>query len=543
MMYVLSTLILLGILIFVHELGHFVVARAFGVKVETFSLGFGPKILFKKWRGTVFAISLIPLGGYVKMYGDEFGKDVPHSEKSKAYLTQSPIKKIGIALAGPTANVLFTFFLFCVLGIIGQEHLEPRLGTIFEGTFAHQVGFRSQDTILSINGEPVETGTDVLKALKHRPSAILTFSIQRPGNDPFDLTTQTSQQIGINEFGQEVQEGFIQGLDLFLHPAMIEVVGPPAWAHDAGLEDGDKIISVRGQPVHSVNQILPYLRTSGSETLCPLTVLRGQASIELSAPCPTSGTSSVESLLSLGLAPGELKVGQVKPRSPAESADLRKGDVILRVDGKAITHFSEFRDQVQTYGEAAKPMRIEIDRGGVPVEIEVTPTRWSEKEESQPWHTKNFPYAIGFSPHLALEPQKTLVRLTQPAAILMAGVSQTWEWTEKFAVGFWKLLSGELSLKMLSGPIYIGKIAGDWFQEGLRQFLFLMAMISLNLGLINLVPIPILDGGHILFFVIEMMIRRPLNAKWVERAYQVGFVLIVLLTLFVIYNDLLKVIK
>lgn len=579
MVYLIATIILLGVLIFIHELGHFLVARACGVRVEVFSLGFGPKVLKKKVGDTVYCISAIPLGGYVKMYGDELDKEVPKDEQRFGYLSQPIPRKMAIAFAGPLFNLLFTVVVFALLAFLGRERLEPKLGSIFPGTPAYEAGLRTADIITTVDGKSVKFGDDVEDALKSTaakgtaaPTAHLEIIRSDTAPDTIQGDTQTltievplSKQFGPNEYGQIQEEAFVPGMDFTIHLPEVDVIGKNRWAHTAGLQDKDLITHINGQAVSSLDHILPLLQSAlesnraveitvkrlSEQTSTPagITCVHGGSceDVVLTAVFPSSLRSSIlrgaPALDDFGLAPAELSISKVKAYSGAEKADVRGKDVILSADGISLTHFEAFRKLIQKHGQDKTAMTLVLDRNGETITTEVVPEPLSEEDSEQPWTVRNYPFAIGIYPYISITYTMVLHRITNPFSAMAAGATRTVEWSKRFCVGIWKLIVGDISSKMLSGPIYIGKMAGDMMQAGLRQFLFLMAIISLNLGLINLLPIPVLDGGHIMMFTIEAILRRKPSVRVMERAFQVGLVFIILLSLFAIYNDLLRVLK
>ncbi len=543
MTYLLGTLILLGVLITVHELGHYWVAKWIGVEVLTFSLGFGPK-LFKRHIGkTEFVISAIPLGGYVRLYGSEFDEKILKADEKRAYLTQPPLKKIAIALGGPVANVIFTIFAFTLLAYIGQFKLSSQLGTIFEGTYAHNIGFRTHDKINSINEVPVKEGSTVITTVQSNLNKPTSFEVERVMHDNskafLTVTTSPIARFGVTAHGEVVQQGAIPGLNLMKHLPMLTLIDQGKWSHKVGLKDEDQILKINKTAISSLDAVWPQLKKMQGQKVTLEVKRKGTKAITISGVLPRKA----EGLHDLGLAPLELKVHQIAPRSAAETADLQKGDVILSVNGETQTYFHQFQKSVQEVGRSGSPMALLVDRKGKPLKLSLSPKKVNADEDPKPWVRKNFPYVIGMVPTIHAQGNQMLLRAPGIIASVQQGLVQTWTWSVRFVVGIGKLVTGQLSAKSLAGPIYIGKMAGDWLRAGLRQFLFLMGLISLNLGLVNLVPIPILDGGQILMFTIEGIIGRRLKPKVVERAFQIGFAMIILLTLFVIYNDLARILK
>ena len=346
-----STVIVLGILVFVHELGHFLLAKKLGIGVLTFSLGFGPKLIGRKFGETQYQISVFPLGGFVKLVGENPEEEVKEEDRCRSFSFAPIWKRALIIGSGP----FFNFFL-----------------------------------------------------------AILIFSL-------------------INIF-----------------------VGIP---------------------------LLPSSR-----------------------------------------------IGEVSPGLPAESGGLKKGDIVLSIDGGAITKWDDLSKIIR--GSKGKPLLLKVNRDGEVLEIKVTPKPSIQKnlfgEEIET-------FIIGITPH-----DEVVVQKVNPVTAVGTGIFQTWQGIQLTVVGIVKIIQRVIPAKEIGSPIMIAKLAGEQARKGILSLALFTAIISINLGLINLFPIPILDGGHFLFLGLEAILRRPLSIKKMEIAQQVGLIFIILLMLFAIYNDLIR---
>ncbi len=344
---IVSVIILLGVLIFAHECGHFLVAKATGVGVLKFSLGFGPRIVGKKIGETEYLLSLIPLGGYVKLLGDTAAEALSPEEEKRSFLRQPVGKRIAIVAAGPLFNFVLAIGIFLMVFMAGIPVLTSRLGT-------------------------------------------------------------------------------------------------------------------------------------------------------------------------------------VQPESAAAAAGLQPDDRILAVDGRGVSRWDAMAAAIQR--SEGRPLTVAVERGGRRLEVPVQP---------RPVVTKNLfgedvtSFKIGVSPA-----GETVIERLNPGAALWASLQKTWAITELTLVSLVKIVQGIVSPRTLGGPILIAQIAGAQVKEGLVPFVLFMALLSINLAVLNLLPIPILDGGHLLFFLIEAVFRREVNVKWREMAQQVGFVLLVLLMIFVFLVDI-----
>jgi len=348
---IIATVVVLGVLIFVHELGHFVTAKLFGVGVEVFSLGFGPKLLGRRYKETEYRISVFPLGGYVKMVGESSKEEVRPEEIGRSFLHKNVYKRFAIVFAGPFSNILFTVVIFFFIFLI-------------------------------------------------------------------------------------------------------------------------------------------------------------------------SGLPSLTS-----------HIGEVRKDYPAAQAGLRPGDRVIAVDGLKVEKWDELSNAIKNSGGG--PVRLQVEREGKVMEVEVTPRITTLKdifgEEVQ------VP-VIGISAS-----GKQIVTRLNPLEAVWEGLAQTWNITRLTVVTVIKLIERKISVKTVGGPIMIAQLAGQQAREGIMNLVFLMALISVNLAILNLLPIPVLDGGHLFFFVLEMILRKPVSLKKREIAQQVGLFVLITLMVFIIYNDIARI--
>lgn len=344
---VISAIIGLGILIVIHELGHFLVAKMSGVGVLTFSIGFGPKIWVRKVGETEYALSVFPLGGYVKMVGEDPEEEVNEVDLETSFSHQSLFKRVAIVAAGPASNLL--------LAVV-----------IFMSTFVF--------------------------------------------------------------YG------------------------------------------------------IPFLTT---------------------------------------------RVGDVEPHLPAGQAGVQKGDLIVGVDGRTIKKWEELSSLIQA--SQGKALNLQIQRGDRRMEIPVQPIK---REARNVFGEKVEIWVIG------IVSGRASVQKSSPWSAVGQAFYKTGEITGLTLVALFKMIKGDLSPKNLGGPLMIAQVAGQQAQEGLRSFLFFIAILSVNLGVLNLLPIPVLDGGHLFFFLIEGIVGRPIKLKYRERAQQIGIFVLILVMIYAFYNDI-----
>ena len=424
-------LLVLGVLIFVHELGHFLVARWYGVRVLTFSLGFGPKILKLNRGGTEYCISLVPLGGYVKMAGETVADE--RDGAPDEFLSKSKWIRFQVYLAGPAMNVLLAVVV--MIGVLSRganvpEYLSqpPVVGMVQPDSPAERVGIAVGDRILAVNGREMPTWDALSLAVLPKAGQELTINIERAGQ------RQTLQIVP--EAVDKYEMGSL-GVLPRLRPEIMEVhPGRPAAA--AGLQAGDVVVGIDGRPAPSREDLVGVFRQSPSKQVV-LDVERAGQTIQV--PVTPEG------------AEGSAMIGAT----------------------------------ISTY--------------------EVTPT------------------------------DPTLLEAVP------LGITQTWDTAKRIVIDLKGLFTGETKVKQLMGPIAIADLSGTAGALGPIAILNLMAMISLNLALLNLMPVPVLDGGQMAILLLEGAARRDFSVKLKERFAMVGAALIVALMVTVIYNDIARLMR
>jgi regulator of sigma E protease len=444
---IISFVIVIGILILIHELGHFFVARWTGVGVERFSIGFGPVLL--RWRGkeTEYCLSAIPMGGYVKMLGEENplegGTALPYDPK-KAFALKPLWARFLIVFAGPGMNfVLAAVIVALVLATVGRPVWPAISGRVAEGSPAHAAGLRSGDVIVTVNGNPVAYWEDVDRA------------VSSSGGRPLELTVK------------------------------------------------------RGEATQA-------LTVTPKQTTIQDPILRED-----------------KTLWDIGAGPRSTpQISSVGPGSPAEKADLRPGDTVLSIGGTRVFTADDLVQAIRSKPGQAVP--IEIEREGRKLTLTVTPNAEEEKTPAgETIRVGRIQAGIGSKAvsYVAYDPIRAVYH----------GAVWTWDMTVVTIKGFWKLVVGSIDRSNIGGPIQIASMAGQQAREGFGPLAMFTAIISINLAVLNLLPVPMLDGGHLFFFVIEGVLGRPLSLRKREAAQQLGFVLLMLLMVYALYNDLVRI--
>ncbi|QJR14153.1 RIP metalloprotease RseP [Usitatibacter palustris] len=444
---IIAFLVTVGVLVVVHEYGHYLAARLMGVKILRFSVGFG-KTLWKRELGpdrTEWVLAAIPLGGYVKML-DEREVDVPAHEIPRAFNQKSVAARIFIVLAGPAANFLLAFVLYWALFIAGMPGIKPVLGDALPNTAAAQAGFKSGDTVRAIGDEPVYTWIDVRWYL----------------------------------LKEAVRRGTVT----------VQVEGP----------DGSS---------------------------------RGVRSLDLGGL--TADDLDQDFLVKLGLRPYQPQVsatiGRVVKGGAAERAGLREGDRIVGIDGRKVDTWIAFTTEVRA--SAGKTLRLEVERGAHRFELTAVPEAVGEGA------ARAGRLGVEAGPELKREYDRmtTTVRYG-PVESATRAVAKVWDLSVFSLKMLGRMIVGDVSWKNLSGPITIADYAGQSAQLGWISFLGFLALVSVSLGVLNLLPIPLLDGGHLVYYLAEIAKGSPVSERTMEIGQRVGIAVLLGLTFFAFYNDL-----
>jgi regulator of sigma E protease len=448
--YVVSAVVALGALIFIHELGHFLVAKAMGVGVERFSLGFGPRIVSFRGGETEYCISVVPLGGYVKMTGEEAhgeeaihpGTDGPPPDPAKSFAAKPLWSRALIVFAGPGMNFVLAAAIFAVMFVaVGVPVIDPTIGRMTPDSAAAQAGLRLRDQVVAIDGTPVGDWREIDEAVSRAGGRALAFAIMRDG----------ARQ------------------DVTVTPRKVPAKTP--------FNEPDEVWSIGARPY--------------------------------TAPV----------------------VGEVLPGRPAAAVGLQPKDRIVTLNGQPIETWEELAEGISTRADQA--LTLGIERAGARMDISVTPKAEVDRDALG---NETKVGRIGIGPATSES-----YRRYGPATAVVRGVVHTWDVTAITAVSMWKLVTGKIPASNLGGPIQIGIVVGQAAQQGLARYAELVAAISINLAILNLLPVPMLDGGHLLFFAIEAVLGRPLSLRKREIAQQVGLALLLLLMGFALYNDVWRV--
>ena len=441
-------IVVIGVLVVIHELGHYLVARWCGVKVLRFSVGLG-KVVWSRRFGpdqTEWAVSLVPLGGYVKMLDarESDAGEISEADAAREFTRQSVWKRIAIVAAGPLANFLLAIALFAALYSYGIPEPVSQV-RVAEGSLAEIAGMKSGDTVTAVDGEPVSAWSEMRWKLLQ--SAIAGQSVR------VDLARVDAR--------------------------------------------GDRISS----------EITLALGSVASDDLDGRLLER----------------------LGLDLARPPAILGQIIPDGPAERAGLQPGDQILRINGEPVPDGVSFVERLQA--APGKLLQLEGLRAGQPFSLAVTPQPERVGERT-----------VGrIRAQVDMSAATTIVQASLPEALARA-TRKTWDTSVMTVTMLGKMVIGEASLKNITGPITIADYAGQTARIGLISFLSFMAFISISLGVMNLLPIPVLDGGHLLYYSLELFSGRPVSERVGALAQRAGIGLLVVLMAVAMFNDIARLI-
>jgi regulator of sigma E protease len=440
-------LVVLTVLVFIHELGHFAVARWCKVRVEVFSIGFGPELFgWTDRTGTRWKFSWLPLGGYVRMFGQDANaiegdgaRPLTDAERAVSFKDKKVSQRMAIVAAGPAANFLFAIVVLALVYMFaGKPYTDPVVGLVAPGSAAANAGLQTRDRVLSMNGSAVAEFSDIEMIVQLNLDEPLAITVDRAG----------------------------QQLEFTAHP---------------------KVVPTKDYFGNSVKMV------------------------------------------ELGIAPHlEPVIGEVVANSAADAAGLQPGDRFLELNGTPVTDFGQV---VTTVRESVdKPIAMTVERAGKEIQVTAVPVIVEVKDETG--KTVRIP-RLG----IAAEAPQTRIKVGPVSATLAAG-EEVYNQSVVMLTGLWQMVTGARSSEDIGGVLRIAKMSGDVAQIGTVSLILFSVMLSINLGLINLFPVPLLDGGHLVYYAAEAIRGKPLSERVQEFGLKVGLALVLSLMLFATWNDL-----
>ncbi len=537
--YAFAFIVMLGVLIFVHELGHFLAAKACGIRVLKFSLGFGSPVGIGRFRmrwvrgPTEYVVGWIPLGGFVKMLGET--PDPESAPELAAYPDQTleckPLwQKLIVIFAGPAMNLLLPVLIYTGILAVGFPQADSVIGEVEAGSPAAAAGLRPNDRVTAIDGEPVQWWGQIVDALSAHTRGELRVQYERDGVSE-TARVEIEPREELDPFGESVEVGW-SGLYHRRPQAMIALADRVLPAYAAGLRTGDVVTAVAGEPVADWYAFAAAYAAAGDSGDVSIALERGREQVEeLELQVPALGD-----LANLGVIRANVLIAEVSEDSPAAAVGLRSGDLIERVDGVPAQSFESFANAVRESG--GNPLELRISRDGETIDVSVEPALIQTDVTGFGVEVPRYRIGIVGSNLLAVRGSVGFERVWNPFVALPRATAMTVEITHLFLRGLGKLITGDVPRNQLAGPIGIAEIAGKALERGWMDYLQTLVLISINLGILNLLPIPLLDGGQAIVFIVEGVRNERLSARTREFVQQIGFTMLVLIMGFAFWNDI-----
>lgn len=574
-MQIIAGLVLLGVLITFHELGHFLFAKWLGVRVLVFSIGFGPKLIGFRRGETEYRISAIPLGGYVKMFGESL-EDVADEEKKRSFMHQAIWRKSLIAFAGPLFNFILPIVLFFCL-LIGREQVfAPRVGTLLADGVAARSGMKVDDVITAVNNRAVESFNEVADIIARNPDKDVTLHIKRTGPggmEELDLVVKPEAKASANPLEKGQITGRIGIMPAIEKPVVVVSKDSP-WSK-AGVHNFDEIIAINDQPINSTQALFhALLDIKGGDKLTivrltldkkeerttivvPMEMRPAEAPLDIALSQNQVSQANQDQMQEMlkktksfvkeeqelmkvrfGMAPAKGVIMELKGDSVIAALGLSIGDRIVAIDGDQASIAQASQVIVQNPFSPHVLGVIKSD-GTMAIVTFVLPNKATENLGLD----ADLLSVVGFSLAQVYKPGELKERVVGVGEALKRASMQTLDIVVMTGKSLLMLFKNEAPVSQIGGPIMLFDIAQKAAQKGLSYYIFIMCLLSVNLGLLNLLPIPALDGGHLLLFGVEAAMGKPLTPKTRGLVTQIGIALLLFMMALALFNDLSRLFR
>ncbi|MCP4445303.1 MAG: RIP metalloprotease RseP [Myxococcales bacterium] len=544
-MSVIYFLVLIGVLVVIHEFGHFIAAKLLGFKVMRFSLGFGQPLLRIRGPETEYQLALFPLGGYVRILGEDPDDGIPDALAARAWSSKPIWQRLIVVFAGPFANFCLPIAIYFVTFAGDTELPAAVVGDVLHDTPADRAGIEPGDEIISIDGDGTRYWHDVEQTVHNNIGSELRFKLRRAGRSIERFVTPIEYRRR-NLDGPSSRHGHI-GITQAPFLPQVGVIDSSSPAGRAGLRTGDLILSVDGSAIDNWRELQSMLGTQARRM--NITYVRGKRysalGVTLLEPkhaeliTKAEHDSSGKRRTIHGLAPAEMFVASVEEESPVDLAGLRPGDLVTRLDEKPVRHWMVLKRMLQ--GQPDREWKLSWQRsvGGKVVDMSGAFTQVLRSVSDE---YGNRSQLLVFGAHSNFERgEGTMVSIDGPIRYAASrAVEHGGEAIGVMASSFFSVLRGQAPSDELGGPIMMFRVASVSGAKGWEALFLLIALVSISVGLINLLPIPVLDGGHILIFVVEAIWRRPLAMRTRERINVIGLALIAVITILALSNDVVR---
>lgn len=552
-------ILLVGVLVFVHELGHFLVAKGFDVKVLKFSLGFGPSA-FKFRRGeTEYCIAILPLGGFVKMLGENPNDEITPEDSGRAFHQKPLWQRTLVVLAGPVFNLVFPVLIFLLFFATQTSTRSTVIGRVIEGLPAASAGVQAGDRIVAIDGKPVRYWKELQRLTQDRADETIALTLERDGKQITKSITLYGH-VETNFIGVRQKTGLL-GIDAVFEGAQIGIADPHSPAAKGGLATGDVLTSINGTvvehwidvprtldriPANTSTITVSYLRVQPSlSRLLDIHLLEPQTTTMTKEVEPTTEPTTVPATQPIagttsgnrwGIESGALYVQTVEAGSVAETIGIKRGDRVLAFDGKPIPHWGNMSLAFRSNPDARRSIRWKPFLGDAK---EASFTLKQEKFIDEYKNERVIHVFGAYNREMGRESDPIPIE-GRAAYTISESLRRTGKIISGMTLAIVQMFRGTVPMDSIGGPLMLAQTAKVAAEVGWDRFLEIMALISINLGLLNLLPVPVLDGGHLMFFTIEAIKRGPVSLRAREIASYVGLFLLLSLMIFAFKNDIVR---